>query len=83
MSTGVGCHALLQVIFTTQGSNLSLLHLLRWQTGSLPLVPSGSSSKEYYVLFVFKSLIHGKLPSPYNQHLIKDSLGGFFILWVE
>ena len=40
-NTGVGCHALLQGIFPTQGSNLCLLHLLQWQTSSLPLVPSG------------------------------------------
>ena len=39
MNTGVGCHALLQGIFPTQGSNPSLLHLLHWQVGSLPLVP--------------------------------------------
>ena len=35
---GVGCHALLQVIFPIQGSNP---HLLHWQADSLPLVPSG------------------------------------------
>ena len=35
----VGCHALLQGIFTTQGSNLYLLGLLHWQLGSLPLMP--------------------------------------------
>ena len=31
-NTGVGCHALLQGIFLTQGSNLSLLHCrwIRW-----------------------------------------------------
>ena len=31
-NTGVGCHALLQGIFPTQGSNARLLHLLigRW-----------------------------------------------------
>ena len=29
------CHALLQRVFRTQGSNLSLLQPLRWQTGSL------------------------------------------------
>ena len=29
-NTGVGCHALLQGIFLTQGSNLGLLHC--WQT---------------------------------------------------
>ena len=38
-NTGVGCHALLPGIFRTQGSNLHLLCLLRWQAGSLPLVP--------------------------------------------
>ena len=36
-NTGVGCHALLQGIFPTQGSNLHLLCLLRWQAGSLAL----------------------------------------------
>ena len=40
-NTGVGCHALLQGIFPTQGSNPSLLCLLHWQEGSLPLVPPG------------------------------------------
>ena len=38
----MGCHALLQGIFLTQGSNLRLLHLPRWQAGSLPLVPPGN-----------------------------------------
>ena len=37
MNTGVGCHALLQGIFPTQGLNPHLLHLLHWQAGSLPL----------------------------------------------
>ena len=37
---GVGCHALLQGIFPTQGSNLHLLCLLHWQAGSLPLAPT-------------------------------------------
>ena len=35
----MGCHALLQGIFPTQGWNLSLLCLLHWQSGSLPLAP--------------------------------------------
>ena len=35
--TGVGCHALLQGIFLTRGSNPGLLCLLHWQAGSLPL----------------------------------------------
>ena len=39
---GMGCHALLQGIFLTQGLNLSLWCLLHWQMGSLPLVPPGN-----------------------------------------
>ena len=38
-NTGVGCHALLQGIFMTQGSNL---HLLQWRADSLPLSHLGS-----------------------------------------
>ena len=41
--TGEGCHALLQGIFPTQGSNLHLLCLLHWQESSLPLVPPGKT----------------------------------------
>ena len=37
--TGVGCHALLQGIFPTQGSNQHLFCPLYWQMGSLPLAP--------------------------------------------
>ena len=40
-NTGVGCHALLQGIFPTQGVNLTVLRLLHWQAASLPLVPLG------------------------------------------
>ena len=40
-NTGVGCRALLQGIFLTQGLNSNLLHLLHWQIGSLPLAPPG------------------------------------------
>ena len=35
-NTGMGCHALLQAFFLTQGSNPGLLCLLHWQVGSLP-----------------------------------------------
>ena len=34
---GAGCRFLLQGILPTQGSSLSLLYLLHWQAGSLPL----------------------------------------------
>ena len=44
-NTGVGCHALLQGIFLTQGSNLCLLSNLCWQVGSLPVVPPGKPLK--------------------------------------
>ena len=43
-NTEVGCYALLQGIFPTQGSNphlLGLLCLLHWQAGSLPVVLPG------------------------------------------
>ena len=40
-NTGVGCHALLQGVFPTEGSNPLLLHLLLWQAGSLPLATPG------------------------------------------
>ena len=38
-NTGVGCHFLLQGVFSNQGSNPHLLCLLHWQADSLPLVP--------------------------------------------
>ena len=53
---GVGCHALLQGIFPTQGSNPCLLHLLHWQAGSLPLVPPG---KPFLVNEIQESLAQG------------------------
>ena len=40
-NTGVGCHALFQGIFLTQGPNPCLLHLLPWQAGYLLLTPPG------------------------------------------
>ena len=40
-NTGMGCYALLQRIFLTQGLKPHLLCLLHWQVGSLPLVTPG------------------------------------------
>ena len=40
-NTGVGCHALLQGIFQTHGSNTFLLCVLHWQMGSLPIAQPG------------------------------------------
>ena len=51
-NTGVGCHALLQRIFSSQGSNL---HLLHWQAGSLSLSHLLSAcSKTHLNRFSFK-----------------------------
>ena len=52
-NTGVGCHALLQGILPTQGSNLPLLCLLHWQAGSLPL----KSPWKWYNYSKFRSKI--------------------------
>ena len=43
----MGCPALLQGIFPTQGLNPHLLYLLYWQAGSLPLVPPVKPSYSY------------------------------------
>ena len=42
-NAGVGCHALLQGIFPTLGSNPCLLH---WQLVSLPLAPPGNRKSQ-------------------------------------
>ena len=45
-NTGVGCHALLQGSFLTQGSNLHVLCLPHWQVSSLLLAPPGKLSMD-------------------------------------
>ena len=53
-NTGVGCHFLLQGIVPIQGLNPSLLCLLHWQVGSLPLVPPGKPINfEHFLLLSF------------------------------
>ena len=61
-NTGMGCHFLLQGIFSTQGSNASLLYLLHWQVDSFPwsFLPTPFFPPYIYknmVLFLFFSLI--------------------------
>ena len=48
-NTRVGCHVLLQGIFSTQESNQHLFHLLHWEAGSLPLVPLGMPQVYLYL----------------------------------
>ena len=40
----MGCHALFQGIFPTQGSNQCLSCLLHWPVGSLPLSPAAAAT---------------------------------------
>ena len=49
-NTGVGCRALLQAIFLTQGLNPCLLLLLHWQAGSSLPVPPGKPIKLHGVI---------------------------------
>ena len=55
-NTGVGYHFLLQEIFPTQGSNLSVLHLLHWLVGSLPLRLLGNPQQRHAAAAAAKSL---------------------------
>ena len=50
-SIGVGCHALLQGTFLTQGSNSCLSCFLHWKTGSSPLAPTGEPIYLHMVVF--------------------------------
>ena len=59
-NTGAGY--LLQVIFPTQGLNPSLLCLLYWQVGSLPLVPPGKP--RFFVYFWLQHCSLWNLSSP-------------------
>ena len=55
-NTWVGCHAFLQGIFPTQGSNNCLLCLLHWQVDSLPLAPPGKPYSKIKDIFIFISI---------------------------
>ena len=66
----MGCLFLLQGIVPAQGLNLSLLHLLHWQVGSLPLMPPG---KQLYLPMVDKIMptplqtVHVLIPVTINM----------------
>ena len=52
-NTGVGFHALLQMMPLTQRSNLSFLGVLHWQEGSLPPAPPGKPNDDHkYVKYM-------------------------------
>ena len=52
-NTGVGCHALLQGIFPTQGLNPSVLCIMHWQACFLSLAPPGKPIKNNNVSHIF------------------------------
>ena len=61
-NTGVGCHALLQGIFPTQGSNDCLFRLLRWQADSLPLaIPGGPQNESGLSFMLCRSWLEAKV----------------------
>lgn len=69
-NTGVDCHALLQGIFLTQGSN-PRLYLLYWQVGSLPLPSPG---KPIYIHMVAQQSSNRRIN---NWEAPSYLLGGF------
>ena len=58
---GMGCHALLQGIFPTQGSNPRLLSLLHWQVCSLPLLPPGKPYIYIFFLLFFSIIVYYRI----------------------
>ena len=90
-NTREGCQALLQRIILTQGSNFSLLHLLHWQVGSLPLVPSGKP-KVYRLFEWYLAHIWGREERKRQQEKERERQQGesepsrllpLFWLWVH
>ena len=91
--TVVGCCALLQEIFLTQGLNLCLLNFLNWQAGSLPLAPPGKPLKAVWHIVKRKSwvllwvsqliswVILGKLNCQSQFHYLQNGDGNHFFLW--
>ena len=60
----MGCHALLQGIFSILGLNSLLLCLLHWQAGSLPLLPSRKPSHKVILTQYKNCLLHNWWQTP-------------------
>ena len=74
-TTGLGCHFLLQG-FLTQGSNLSLLHLLHWQADSLPLCDLGSFRRVVRTIWRFQgAFLKDKLLELIHWNMRRSWLG--------
>ena len=77
-NTGVGCHALLQVIFLTQGSNPHLLYLLHWQADIAWVVKITNlqltqGEETTVVGFTFHFLSHCTSPRNWNHSQLQGS----------
>ena len=77
-NSGVGCHFLLVGIFSTQESNLHLLHLLHWQMDSSPLHQT-EAGKSQCLLISFVQLGSGPQTPVCQWDMGKDLLK--ILLW--
>ena len=91
-NTGVGCHALFQGIFPTQGLNTCLLCLLHWQESSLPQCHLGRLTEniknpprsylfsqewpDEMYLLLYQELLYCKSSSPESLNTFKTILLG-------
>ena len=72
----MGCRALLQGIFFTQGPNPHLLLFLYWQAASLPLTPPGKPISVYTYVYIRASLVAQEVKNlPVMQETQFRSLG--------
>ena len=76
-NNGMGCHAFLQGVFLTQGSNPRLLDLLHWQEGSLPLVPPGKPKVSIYD-YKICAVTNNAVQSVYAAHIKWGLVNGSF-----
>ena len=72
-NTGVGCQAILQGIFPTQGSNLLLFCLLHWQMNSLLLVPPGEPPFRLQATFFHKKCRASRIKHRKRNRSITES----------
>ena len=63
----LGCHALPQRIFPTQGLDLCLFYLLHWQAGSLPLASPGKP--RFFNLLVALHSMWDLVPQPVMEFM--------------
>ena len=72
-NTGVGCHALLQGIFPTQGLNPSLFFLLHWQAG-LSLKPHGKPQNDDLAILLLAIIIENRDSKRFLYNCVNSSL---------